>query len=240
MAEITGTVVERGSLAFVFRPKVEQEAVRRLADVERFHLVMQPDGRGLWRLIVLGRKRLPGVSAHETLWGFVDAVERDRAAVRAAFAARTYMTKTRGERHLAAGRAAGEAGYALVRSGGQLSLAYRLHRPETPGPAQRALRILPEASYALSIKNPEALGAPMLDEDRAAHLPRRVQARFRDRRFEGDDPAPLDYAGTEILLIGASKQAGEAPLEGHADALRLIGAKPGTPEAEPLLEGDWT
>lgn len=70
-----------------------------------------------------------------------------------------YDTKTRGERVRPAARPAGEGVYVLARTGSKMHLAYALELPDKPGPVQKQLNIEPEASFALSIKNPEK-GSP--------------------------------------------------------------------------------
>lgn len=231
---------ERGDIFFLYRPKVEHEEAHGLDDVERFHMVLRPEGRRLWRLIVLGRKRLPDVDAHARHWGFVDKVAHTPDKVREAFGPLSYHTKTRGKRHVAAARPAGEGVYALVRDGAGLHLAYRLELPRDPGPVQRALGIEAEAVYALSIKNPEAPGAALLGEGRA-RLPRAQQRLFRGRRYEAENVAPLDHEGIEVLLTGEGRDAGTELPQGHAgsDLLRLLPPGRDRVGTEPLLEGVW-
>lgn len=234
---------ERGDLFFLYRPKVEHESAAGLADVERLHMVLRPDDRRMWRLLVLGAKRLPSLDAHARNWGFVDQVLRDPEGVREAFGPRTYETKTRGTRHLAPARPAGEGVYALVRRGPQLHLACRLELPGTPGPVQEAFGIRAEAVYALLVKNPEAPGAALLGEGRA-HLPRRLQAGFRGRRYEGESAAPLDHEGVEFLLAGVGRAAPDAPeaereTARSSDLLALLGRQRERTALEPLIEGVW-
>ena len=243
----TSEVQETGDLFFLYRPKVEQESAGSLADVERLHMVLRPRERVLWRLLVLGAKRLPDLGTHERNWGFVDRVLRTPEEVREAFAAQTYETKTRGTRHLAPARPVGEGVYALVRRGARIHLACRLELPGTPGPVQEALGILPQAVYALSIKNPEAPGAALLGDGRA-HLPKRLQAGFQGRRFEGESAAPLDHEGVEFLLTGVDARAeatapgaleAQEESERSSDLLRLLGGRRARTASEPLLEGVW-
>ena len=233
-------IQERGDIFFLYRPKVERAEAHGLDDVERFHLVLRPEGRRLWRLILLGRKRLPDLDAHARHWGFVDAVAHGPDEVRAAFGPLDYHTKTRGERHVAVARPAGEGVYAPVRNGVGLHLAYRLELRREPGTVQRALGIEAEAAYALSVKNPEAPGAALLGEGRA-RLPRAEQRLFRGRRYEAESAAPLDHEGVEILLAGEGRDAGAGLPEGHAgsDLLRLLPPGRDRARTEPLLEGVW-
>lgn len=39
-----------------------------LDDVQRFYMVLAPHGRSFFRLLVIGRKRLPDVDDHERNW----------------------------------------------------------------------------------------------------------------------------------------------------------------------------
>jgi hypothetical protein len=60
-------VLERGSIYFLYRPKVENpdedRPVKSLDDVERTYIVLSPDGKRLYRRIVSGRKELPETAA---------------------------------------------------------------------------------------------------------------------------------------------------------------------------------
>src|SRR3981081_3282347 len=42
-----------------------------LKDVERFYILLKPWRRQLYRLIILGRKRLPDPEQHDRFWAFV-------------------------------------------------------------------------------------------------------------------------------------------------------------------------
>lgn len=109
-------VLERGNIYFVYRPRVEQTTARGLEDIQRFFLVLSPHGKTRYRLIVVGRKKLPEVETHRDRgWGFVGKVSDRPEDIEDDLDALTYPTKTRGERHLAPARPAGEGVYALVR-----------------------------------------------------------------------------------------------------------------------------
>ncbi len=66
-----------------------------------------------------------------------------------------YTTETRGKRRLAAAAPAGEGKYSIVKHDGHTELAYLLELPEVPGPTQKEFEIKKEASYIISVKNPE-------------------------------------------------------------------------------------
>ncbi|HZU07528.1 MAG TPA: hypothetical protein VFB73_16310 [Chloroflexota bacterium] len=244
-------VLERGDIYFVYRPRVQQEAAESLADVQRSYMVLHPHGKQTYRLLVLGRKRLPEPRAGERLWGFVDKVSRKPEDIAEAFEREGYGTKTRGTRARPAARPAGEGVYAIVRHDDHTHLAYQLELPEQPGEVQQALGIEPEASYVLSVKNPEqpALPGTALGAKRKADLPKRLQARFQDRRFAAADPPDfLDYEGAEVLLIGAGEEVSEdlgirldpqKETAGTADILRELRMARGRYSTEPLFRGEW-
>ncbi|MDP8916209.1 MAG: hypothetical protein M3M95_03185 [Pseudomonadota bacterium] len=242
--------VERGDIFFFYRPKVGEEHPHGLDDVGRFHLVLRKRGGRLFRLLTIGRKRLPDVAGHEREWGFVDLVADEPKAIADALKAETYQTKTRGLRTRPAARPAGEGGYALVRGARSLFLAYRLELPEEPGPVQEELNIASAASFVISVKNPDTPNPPgigLREQDEAAY-PKSLRKAFHGRRFAGEDPHLLDFEGAEFILIGAS----EDPLDelgvepGHpggapdaAAVLRRLRIPKREAPIEPLVEGAW-
>ena len=147
-------------------------------------------------------------------------------------------------------RPAGEGVYAITLTNGQMHLAYALELPEHPADVQRAFRIAPEASFALSVKNPEASAPPGvgLGDEQKPDFPKRLQAEFRDRRFEREDVKMLDYPGAEFILVGAranpEKAYGiELPAaeenDEHADIIRELHMAKSRHPVKPLFEGKW-
>ena len=244
-------IIEQGDIFFFYRPKVEEHEPDGIEDVQRFHIVLRPEGGEPIRLMTIGRKRLPDVDDHERVWGFVDKVARSAKEIEAELREKRYRTKTRGERTRPAARPAGEGVYALVRDEHKLFLAYELELPREPGGAvQRELNIPRAASFALSIKNPEK-GAPAnvgLRAEDEARYPKRLQQEFRGRRFATEDVHLLDYNGAEFVLVGArldpERELGvdleaEAERGETADLVRKLRIKRGEHPIEPLLEGEW-
>ena len=118
------------------------------------------------------------------------------------------LTRTRGLRHIPAGRPAGEGVYAIARHNNHTHLAYLLELPPTPGPVQEALRILPRAAYVVAVRNPRTDSAVGLEPARRAKLPTPLQKHFHGRRFIPLDPPDfLDHEGTEVLLVGTRADA---------------------------------
>lgn len=233
-----------------YRPKVEEHEPEGAEDLQNFYVVLSPHGKKMHRLLVVGRERLPdpehkGKQRH---WAFVDAIYEDAKPLSEALRERKYSTKTRGERHLPAARSAGEGMYEIVRHEGHTHLAYVLELPAEAGAVQHELRIVPEASYVISVKNPDKPSPPGVGlSGREVSLPKTLRERFRDRRFiDVDPPEFLDHEGVELILVAASAKAGKE-LEKKADTgsspsadvfrdLRLHRTKH---PLEPLFEGRW-
>jgi len=256
--ETSQEILEQGNIYFLYRPKVrgeeeaqrEETAVEDLGDVQNFYVVLKPHG-GRFRLINVGRKRLPEVDEHERNWGFVDMVADSGKEIEEALQRDTYATKTRGERVRPAARPAGEGVYALVREGGRTHLAWALELPEKPGPVQKAFNIPEEASLAISIANPEKRGGPrtaQLSEEQEAHYPKSLQKEFRGRKFATEDPRLLDYEGAEVIFIGAREDPEKAyhidlqpekESEGSADIFKQLRFAKSRHPVAPLLSGEW-
>jgi len=243
-------IVEKGDIYFVYRPRVGEAEAEGLEDVQRFYMIMKPEGQKRFRVAVLGRKRLPEAAGHERIWGFIDSVSREGGAVEREFTEHSYGTKTRGERTLPAARPAGEGVYALVRRGRDLHLTYELELPERPGEVQRELNIERQAAYVLSVKNPETGSPPGagLPEREEAHYPESLEQEFRGRRFASEDPHLLDYEGAEFVLVGARTDPERAyaldigtehETARSADIVRQLKMSERRHPIEPLTKGEW-
>ena len=127
-----------------------------------------------------------------------------------------YDTETRGKRRIKAAAPAGEEKYSIVKHDNHTELEYILELPEIPGPAQREFEIKNEASYIISVKNPDiqvpgfaAFSAPEKKPDYPEHL----EEMFGDRRWiDVQDPSLLNYENIQLLLIGARKKDVEEEL----------------------------
>lgn len=244
-------ILEHGDIYFFYRPKVETDEAAGPEDVQRFHIVLCPEEQPRrFRLLTIGRKRLPDIPGHERTWGFVDRIASAGREIEQELREGTYRTKTRGERTRPAARPAGEGVYALVRENHKLYLAYELELPERPGAVQKDFKIPPRGSFALSIKNPEKPAPPNVGLERReeAHYPERLQREFRDRRFAAEDPRLLDFEGAEFVLVGARLDPerelaidleGDHETPGTADIVRQLHLERSQHPFEPLLQGEW-
>jgi hypothetical protein len=243
--------LEDGDIYFLYRPRVGEERVESVDEVQRLLVVLHPWRKHRLRLLIVGAKRLPRISEHERTWCFVDMVVDRPEELREALARRTYRTKTRGERTQPPARPVGEGAYTIARHDGHTHLAYELELPREPGEPQRELNIEREASYVVNVKNPQTPPLPGTGRPRrdTPALPRELVDRFGTRRFIPLDPPDfLDYPGTELVLIGAAEDASEelgvdldAEVERAArrsifDDLRISHRDH---PVEPLFAGQW-
>jgi hypothetical protein len=245
-------MLERGDMYFFYRPKIEEASAAGLADVQRLLMILSPQDKKRYRLLVIGQKRLPTISKHGArTWGFVDKVSRTARALQEEFSPATYQTKTRGERTQPAARPAGEGVYAIARHASHTHLIYALELPDKPGEVQEELHLDAEASYIVSVKNPEQPSPPGvgLGEERQVSFPKTLQGRFRGRRFMPvDPPSFLNYEGVEVLLIGASDEVSEEldvqlhPEEETAATAEIftdLHLQKSRHPMKPLFEGIW-
>jgi hypothetical protein len=130
------------------------------------------------------------------------------------------------------------------------TLCYALELPEEPAEVQEAFKIAPEASFALSVKDPERGQPPGagLSESQKADYPDRLQRESRGRRFERENVKLLDFEGAEFILVGArmdprSAYGIELPTEEedyqHAEIIRELHMVKSRHPIEPLFQGHW-
>jgi hypothetical protein len=247
--------IEGGDIFFFYRPRVHPPGAEppphSLGEIERTYLVLRPRDRTRYRLLVIGRKRLPDLKKHEREWAFVEIMSRGHVAIEHELRGGTYETKTRGERVEPAARPAGEGVYAVVRHQSHTHLAYALELPAHEGPVQKALQIRRQASYIVSIKNPEAPSPPEvgLAPKQEAKYPRKLEQLFHGRKFMPADPTELlDYPGAQLLLVGASTNVhAELGLDLHperenehtAEIFRDLHLAASQFKVEPLFKGKW-
>jgi hypothetical protein len=211
-------LLEQGRITFLYRPRVEEQHPDELADVQRMLIVLEPEDRERFRLIALGRKRLPATGRHERFWGFVDAVLDHPQDMEALLGAQTYGTKTLGVRHLPSARLIGDGTYALEQHDDHTHLAYTLDRIEYADPVVVDLFLEPSASFIVAVANPDPTAWDLIEtpplqqelfDEAEVHVlipttfPPTLQVRFRGRRYAQIDHVEwLEHAGAELIFIG--------------------------------------
>ncbi len=201
-------ILEQGDIYFFYRPKVRSKdenkyTPRGIDDVQQFYIILKPENDNHYRLLIIGKKRLPKATKHQKYWAYIDLITTKKDELLNALKAMNYETKTRGERFKPATRPCGEGIYCIVKHGSNTYLPYKLELPKKTGEVQRELNIEPESSYIISIKN-QAITPTQ--SGKAASFPKNLQEKFRNLRFIPVDPTTLlNYQDAELLLIGAHK-----------------------------------
>ena len=203
--------MEHGEIDILYRPRVEHQEVDSLRDVQRLLLVLCPEGRTKSRVIAIGRKRI-----RDRFWGFVDLVD-DPQYVDLTLGAQTYLTKTRGARHLPAARLAASGTYSISQHDDHTHLRF-----ETTLHENREVDVESSGDFIVSVANPDPAAwglletPPLQDElfpEYEVHVtiptpfPAHIQERFGGRRYIQLEPELLDYPGAELIFIDASSRA---------------------------------
>jgi len=216
-------IIEQGDIFFFYRPKVDTEEVEHIKDVQRFYMITSPEKRNknIYRLFLIGQKQLPEIvegrsTSKERNWALNVLTTSNSEDIRRELLAAEYTTETRGKRRIAAAVPVGEGKYCIVKHDNHTELAYILELPKIPGPTQREFEIRKEASYIISVKNPDVTipgYAAFSTEDKKPNYPKYLKERFGDRRWiDVEDPDLLNYENTQVLLIGARNKDVEEEL----------------------------
>ena len=253
-------IIEQGDIFFFYRPKVDTEEVERIKDVQRFYLITSPEKRNknIYRLFLIGQKQLPEIvegrsTSKERNWALNVLTTSNSEDIRRELFAAEYTTETRGKRRIAAAVPVGEGKYCIVKHDNHTELAYILELPKIPGPTQREFEIRKEASYIISVKNPDVTipgYAAFSTEDKKPNYPKYLKERFGDRRWiDVEDPELLNYENTQVLLIGARKKDVEEELgieineqretDKSADMFKELKIRKEQVPLKPLLEGKF-
>ncbi|MFW5719938.1 MAG: hypothetical protein ACOCXT_02845 [Candidatus Dojkabacteria bacterium] len=236
--------LEVGTIYFIVKPKVNQEKLSGEEDIQRFHMVLAPKDTRQFRSIIVGHKKLPGITEHNRYWGYVNALYQSEEKFHQEFEGGEHETKTRGTQHEDPARVAGEGVYAFVTHGDHTHFIYELNQPRDTGEVQEDLNIKPEGSYIVSVKNPKR-GAPKsagLPRTENVEYPQNLQQLFDDKRFISvSDTKLLDYEGAEVVLIGSQEEVSkELGIElDENKRYHELHLDKGSLEKKPMKEGKW-
>jgi Protein of unknown function (DUF2795) len=253
-------IIEQGDIFFFYRPKVDTEEVEHIKDVQRFYMITSPEKRNknIYRLFLIGQKQLPEIvegrsTSKERNWALNVLTTSNSEDIRRELLPAEYITETRGKRRIAAAVPVGEGKYCIVKHDNHTELAYILELPKIPGPTQREFEIKKEASYIISVKNPDVTipgYAAFSTEDKKPNYPKYLRERFGDRRWiDVEDPDLLNYENTQVLLIGARKKDVKEELgieineqretDKSADMFKELKIRKEQVPLKPLLEGKF-
>jgi hypothetical protein len=200
------TILEQGDIFFFYRPKVRSEKVESINDVRRFFVVLAPESKNLYRLLIVGKKSLPEIRetearSSERYWARVGGIFNDPEEL-----TKELLSKEFREGDMA--RPAGEGKYAIVDHNKHTELAFVLELPKEVGEAQKELGIGKEASYIITVINPKI---PKREENlpTTENIPKYPESILNDFS-DNENFVPLsrnlkfiDYQNAQIILIGA-------------------------------------
>ena len=244
-------ILEQGDIFFFHRPGLDAPRTPDGEELEPFFAVLHPLRQRRYRLLTFGKRRLPpplksGAPARggERFWARIDGLPETPSALRAALGAFKPEDAPPGTTALSPAKPAGDGIYALARHGDHVHLAHVLKHPDRAGPLQRSLGIEEEASFIVSVKNPE-----FIERAGAADYPPGLKALFQERKYlPADPPALLDHPGAELLFIAVRRAVGkelgislerEAEGERGAAMVRDLRSRRRDAPVEPLFEGEW-
>ncbi|KAI9245123.1 hypothetical protein BDA99DRAFT_566028 [Phascolomyces articulosus] len=215
------TILEKGHIYFLYRPKVDTEKVEDPNDVQRIYIVLKPSWNSTKpkrhpSLIILGRKALPDTQKHSRYWGFVAESSENMDALADTFKEHSYETKTKGDRVIEPSRPMGEGVYEIATHQGHSHLAYMLTLPDKPHAVQKAFHIKEQASMVIAVKNPtksslHGYQGGGLPSNEKPHYSKHLMELFKDRRFVPMDTTTefLNHKYCELLLVGATEKVQE-------------------------------
>jgi hypothetical protein len=246
------TVLERGNIYFVYRPKPETSEVHGMKDVQRTMMILEPlQGKKRYRMITLGRKELPDPQGRGgTFWGFVSLVSNKPKNILEDLSGKIYHGKSSNEQEMPPARPAGEGIYEIVRKGDRIHLAYALELPETPGDVQQAMHIRKEESFILGVRNPDKKipSGPGMPTAMKADFPERLKQKFGGRPLIPAEPDFLDCPGAEIELLGGCQDVTQElgvqlkpkhETEETAEVFTVLRLARTPTTLTPLFQGSW-
>lgn len=182
------TILERGTIYYFIRSRVNIETPRQVSDIARGYLILRPiptsagsskdalvdkakSQSATTRLLALPKKLLPG-SSQDRFMAFVEKADASYENLRdELLKGDEYETKTAGHRHRPDATPVGEGVYVISSTGRESHLSYMATVPKEMGELQRALRFNERGSFILSSKNPKAESPPNAQLPEGADYP---------------------------------------------------------------------
>lgn len=215
--------LEQGDIFFFYRPKVSSKEIKSIDDVRRFYMVLCPEDeqkiidntnndtntkkKKIYRLFIIGKKSLPEIRKTEAR-----SSERFWAQVGGIF----YDSKKLGEdltseefRKDDVARPVGEGKYAIIEHQNHTELAFIIEMPQEIGEAQKELGIQKEATYIITVINPNK---PVPEGYRTAEAERPKYPKdienylnnIQDKFISLSQNLNLiNYQNAQVVLIGA-------------------------------------
>src|SRR6185312_2005601 len=220
-------ILEQGDIYFFYRPKKNSQEVKGMEDVRRFFMITAPEPKD---------KNNNDNNDKKQFYRLFVIGKKSLPEIRKGDGARP----------------AGIGKYIIIRHQNHAELAYILESPDEPGEAQKEFGIEKEASYIISVINPNhptPTGYPSAEE--SPKYPEKILKEFdKNGNFVSlsKDTDFINYQNAQVILIGAregkdelSKEFGvdiEEQVSGKSmDIFKKLNIKRGQISTKPLTEG---
>lgn len=216
--KVPNSIMEKGILYFLYRGRVNIDSPDNVGDIARSYMILRPLPHGAalgdgeigddqnCRLIAIPKKTLP-VSGKDKWIAFVETAKTSFKELKKSFmGSDNYETQTAGTRTTPAVTPAAEGVYAITTTGRESHIAYILTLPKELGAVQDDLGLRPKGSFVVSVKNPAYPGPANTNAGGDPGYSQEIQDKFRSLRWAPMEPAMLDYAGCQFLMIGEGEQ----------------------------------
>ncbi|KAJ4303779.1 hypothetical protein N0V90_002680 [Kalmusia sp. IMI 367209] len=217
--KIASNILEKGIIYFFTRNRVGIEDSDSVGDLSRTYFVLRPlpigakIGEGALpdlennRLLALPKKVFP--KSHNDR--FMAFVEKANVTIQDLkdnfFRGDEYETKTQGTRRTEPVATVAEGVYFISRTEDRSThLVYAITIPSDIGEVQEDLGLRPQGSFIISVKNPERPGPANANLPQGPGFPKEIIEEFRGLAWSEVKPKYLDYANTQILLIGENTE----------------------------------
>ncbi len=178
-------ILEQGAVSFVAVTRHGTPDASGAGDLDRFFVVLAPEGKRPLRRLAVRRRHLPDARRRQRFFAHVDRISP--VAARLTEDVRAPQGRGAASRVLAVGR------YALARHADHVHLAYALARACARGPLASALGIASGASYVVLVFR------------RSLPPPRRPAGDARAVPLLPATPEALDVIGAEVALVGGGR-----------------------------------
>ncbi len=215
--------LEQGDIFFFYRPKVSSKEIKSINDVRRFYMVLCPEDeqkiidntnndtntkeKKIYRLFIIGKKSLPEIRktearSSERFWAQVGGIFYDSKKLGEDLTAEEFR---KGD----AARPVGEGKYAIIEHQNHTELAFILEMPQEIGEAQKELGIQKEATYIITVINPNKPVPEGYSTAEAEHpkYPEEIEKylnNIQDKFISLSQNLNLiNYQNAQVVLIGA-------------------------------------
>jgi hypothetical protein len=216
-------VLEQGDIFFFYRPKVSSNEIKSIDDVRRFYMILCPDEdqkilddtnndtntnkKKIYRLFIIGKKSLPEIRktearSSERFWAQVGGIFYDSKKLGKDLTSEEFR---KGDE----ARPVGEGKYAIIEHQNHTELAFILEMPQEIGEAQKELGIQKEATYIITVINPNK---PVPEGYRTAEAERPKYPEYIEKYLNNIEEKfislsqnlnLINYQNAQVVLIGA-------------------------------------